>query len=116
MSLPLPTLGTLGSDDVIVSSSMVVSALGRLENLGAVAHDDEMVAYHEGMIEAMGDEHARRALPLEVADVINTVRCRLACSYQPFSSEVHQLERPAEALGQSMKYIRDSLAREVGEE
>lgn len=33
-----------------------------------------------------------------------------AFSYEPFSREVHALENPAEAIGRSMDFIRDSLA------
>jgi 2-keto-myo-inositol isomerase len=32
-----------------------------------------------------------------------------AFSYEPFSSEIHQLARPDEALGESMRYIRANL-------
>jgi 2-keto-myo-inositol isomerase len=32
-----------------------------------------------------------------------------AFSYEPFSSEIHQLARPDEALAESMRYIRANL-------
>lgn len=36
-----------------------------------------------------------------------------AFSYEPFSADVHELTNPAEALGRSMAFLRDALARKA---